>query len=127
MRIRTDILMKQDLHAACPEGVSVVELRETRSRNRARGFDVFLTGSSPRRSAHYVDSWGCYPPAATYDEWGIFLADLYGRDQDMIAGPYNGLNDFCEKTQNEFTVSYPYVAPTVAIVPGVLHRRGSRS
>ena len=32
--------------------------------------------------------------AATYDEWGWFLAHVFAADPSAIAGPYKGIDDF---------------------------------
>lgn len=104
MKIHTDVLNAGHLATAGTESTTVADLRVCGSRSRAKGFEVFLTGSSPRRGAHYCEAWGDYPPAATYDEWGWFLADLFALDPAMIAGPYKGADDFGVKTRGAYSV-----------------------
>jgi len=41
--------------------------------------------------------------AATYDDWGLYLADIYGRDEYAHAGPYKGRADFNRKTDNKYS------------------------
>lgn len=75
------------------------------SRTRQHGWDVHL---GTRRRDSRVDGklrpvaayYGVHGQlkAATYDEWGHFLAELFGMDEDAIAGPYKGREDFHAKT-----------------------------
>lgn len=83
------------------------------SRSRARAFDVILRGlhsttrdGTKRRrpnlgASHdrsYYDQW-----AATYDEWGWFLAALFEADPlARCEGTYDGREDFHEKTNNKY-------------------------
>jgi hypothetical protein len=45
--------------------------------------------------------------AATYSEWGWFLAEVFRDDPQAICGPYKGLSDFNRKTRDQFTVVSP--------------------
>lgn len=88
MRLHTDRLAPSDVHrattAAGMTGVFAV-VTVHGSRSRARGLEVKLTGTSSRRP----NSGGCGAGgdyAATWDEWGMFLAALYELDPEMIAG-----------------------------------------
>ena len=87
MILRTDTIEREDIVRAAREAhVDFDRLEEKRSRSR-RGiaWDVLLTGSSPRRP-NRRGAGGDY--AATWDEWGIFLAALYREDPTMMAGDY---------------------------------------
>jgi hypothetical protein len=82
MRLHTD-----DLHplllrkAATLAGVTFTKFEQRGSRSRERAFDVILSGSSSRNQ-----NMGGQDKAATWDEWGIFLATLYTVDPAMTAG-----------------------------------------
>lgn len=90
MRIHTDTLTARDIYDAADRAGDAVSVTFTQhgSRSRARAFNVTLTGSSSRRpnsggygAGGYGDTY-----AATWDEWGMFLAELFRRDPAMIAG-----------------------------------------
>ncbi len=92
MKLHTNTLEHGDLVAALPDRVYARPLR-TGSRKRDHGFIVYLEGSSPRRSQHDREAF-----AATWDEWGMWLAALYDRDPEMIAGQYGSREDFYDTT-----------------------------
>lgn len=108
MRIHTDILTHADIVSAVRAAgietapnvrtvrLSVEGVKHHRSRSRARAFAVKLHGSSSRQTQ---DGAG---PAASYDEWGIFLAALFAIDPEAIAGPYDGAEFFHWTTANRF-------------------------
>lgn len=85
MRIHSDVFVIDDIHAAAERAGAGVRVKFTvhGSRSRARAFNVTLTGTSSR-----VPGWGKGEPgehAATWDEWGMFLAELFRRDPDAVA------------------------------------------
>jgi hypothetical protein len=81
MRIHANNLLQSDIGAAAQAaGVMVVSMDEKGSRSRKRAFEVALSGSGAHRS-----QWGGMAhPAATWDEWGIFLAHIFAADPDAI-------------------------------------------
>lgn len=99
MRIHADSLTISDIYAATDragQNVRVV-VTEHGSRKRARAFNVTLSGTSSRRrntgnhGAAGEDSyWGPdRSHAATWDEWGMFLSELFRRDADaVVPGAY---------------------------------------
>lgn len=105
MRIHTDTLTSADVYNACDAATRSVSgtktVRPTRlelhgSRKRARAFDVILTGSNSRRQNGGQDY------AATYDEWGYFLAHLFARDPQMTCDYYDDAADFQTKTDRRY-------------------------
>lgn len=84
-----------------------------RSRNRKFSFKIQLgtydKTSGPTKSRHYKNS-GQYGAgdvwAATYDEWGWFIAELFAVDPDAIFGPYKGLDSFNAQTANKYILAY---------------------
>lgn len=106
MKIHSDKITLLDLYAAAE--VARVEMEYTRhgSRCRALSFDVRLTGESRRRPNRtlYSDEY-----AATWDQWGVFLAVLFDTDPDMLCGSsekyaaYKDRTDFQVKTNGRFT------------------------
>jgi hypothetical protein len=102
MRIHTDHLEYRDFHnAARKAGVWLPSITQYGSRTHARSFDVKLSGSSPYRTADGQDQ------AATWDEWGVFLAALFAHDSEARCGgikrpAYADHADFHYKTGGRF-------------------------
>lgn len=87
MRIHTDILTTRDIELAAVRAGDFVRVTVTEhgSRKRARAFNVTLTGTSSRRPNNGTS--GEYDPdayAATWDEWGMFLGELFRRDPGAV-------------------------------------------
>lgn len=107
MKIHTNILTFQDLYAAVPRGCYLAffttsdrpnEPRlfvEAGSRSHERSYTVRLSGSSPYvMQGRTVEN----AKAATWDEWGLFIAALFKRDAAATIGNYKGVEDFIAKT-----------------------------
>jgi hypothetical protein len=111
MRIHTDKITTIDVYRAVigMHGVSV-DVTEHGSHSRARSFDVSLTGTSGRRTntGRYGAPVDDDTFAATWDEWGIFLAYLFSVDPNAWAGGtrkrpiYDGREDFHSATGGRF-------------------------
>lgn len=117
MRIHTDSLDIGDIEAALSRanrGVQAVYLDGcTRfgSRSRARAYEVVLRARDGRDRYGKVRTWpnsGSYGAetgegkAATYDEWGHFLAEVFVADPEAIAGYYKSAADFEDKTRGKY-------------------------
>ena len=102
MKLHSDTLAEQDIYAAAKvAGVSVWELgRIRRPRKRANGWNLYLMGSSPYRSQATGQS------AATWDEHGVFMAELYKRDPGLAIAYYDSLEHFLAETRR--FVESPY-------------------
>jgi hypothetical protein len=105
MRIHADYATDTDIRRAArfvaltgQGSVQVESLTKHGSRKRRRAYDVKLTGSNPRRNATNTGQ------AATWDEWGWFLAALYSVDHLIVAGPYTSAADFDAKTHGAFVL-----------------------
>lgn len=101
MRLHTDTLTYQDIYDACRKArVSAPVLSRHGSRKRDHAFEVILSGSNPRNAN------GNDFKAATWDEWGVFLAHLFYRDPQMFAGTknwnYDGAEHFNRRTDDRF-------------------------
>ncbi len=59
-----------------------------------RGFDARHT-RRPNGGNYGADHEGY---AATYSDWGRWIAELFARDPDAIIGPYKGHDDYHEQT-----------------------------
>ena len=82
------------------------------SRSRDHAFEVQLgtwdKTSGPTKSRHFKNSGvngASHVYAASYDEWGWFIARVFQADPTAIFGPYNGLEDFNVKTKNAYTLA----------------------
>lgn len=104
MRIHTNSLTVTDLAEAGKRAGAGVQVLFTwhGSRKRAQAWDVSLTGTSSRRTnAGNRGAGDDY--AATWDEWGMFLAELFRRDPEAtIPGVYDTAGDFDYKTGCRF-------------------------
>jgi hypothetical protein len=92
------------------------QLDEQASRSRPNGFLIQLgttdKSSGPGRSRHYKNSgqygatseWVNGSPvwAATYDEWGWFIAEVFRMDFGAKFGPYDGFSDFHARTGDRY-------------------------
>lgn len=93
MRIHSNTLTERDAYdAAALAGVGFHRLSTHGSRSRAHALDVVLEGSG-RTGGAWGNSGnagaGSYV-AATWDEWGIFLGELFRRDPDAhVPGIYH--------------------------------------
>lgn len=99
MRIHSDILTGSDiLQAASAAGPEVfVDYTRHGSRSRKAAWNVTLTGTSSRRPNTGNRGGGTYggDHAATWDEWGIFLGELFRRDPGMtVPGVYDSAEHF---------------------------------
>lgn len=110
MRIHSDVLTPADLGSALRdtgltvEGVYLDAVETHGSRSRARRLDVKLCAKPrngrrrQRNTGHHGAEFAWQDPiwvAATYDEYGRWLAELFDRDPHMIvAGWYDGREDF---------------------------------
>jgi hypothetical protein len=106
MRIHSDTLTSLDLFEAARISRTELTYEFHGSRSRTRSVDVHLTGESKRRpndrGRHLSHEY-----AATWDQWGVFLAVLFDRDPDMLCGTakrpaYADRADFHFKTSDRF-------------------------
>lgn len=102
MRIHSNTLTASDLADAAHDArVNFTRYGEGKSKSHARFFDVILTGESRRHQNGGPDM------AATWDQWGVFLAVLFDRDRNMVCGTvkspvYNGQDNFDYRTDYRF-------------------------
>jgi hypothetical protein len=106
MKLHTDNILSGDLYAAAREaGVMIESTARVGSRSHDHGFEIYLSGSSSRMSN------GRDHKAATWDEWGVFMAALYRLDTNAMWGSkawgYEGQSDFNMQTQYRFTEGMP--------------------
>jgi hypothetical protein len=102
MRIHTSACINHFRAAARCAGVSFERLEHHGSRSDLQAFDVVLNGSGRNHP------WGRDYQAATWDEWGMFLAEVFNYDPNAKAGnAYIGRSDFRDKTCNRFDTLTP--------------------
>lgn len=107
MKIYTDLLAPSDIYrAAADAGSDVdVELTSHSSRSRSHAFTVHLIAEprpGRRRNTNTGRQGAGYDCAATWDEWGNFLATLFQLDPNIVAGPYDGREDFTWQTAGRY-------------------------
>jgi len=105
MRLHTNTLTDAHItNAARSAGIQIEHLGRHGSRKRTHAFEVALSGSG---NAGGQWGGGGYK-SATWDEWGIFLAELYRTDPDMIAGSaYRNAEHFAWVTGNRYDTLTP--------------------
>lgn len=102
MKIHTNKINGGDLRdAANIAGVSFAKNDLHGSRTRDHAWKIQLHGTSSRRpnSGHSGAADGY---AATWDEWGIFLAHLFKVDPEIVCQQYNGAAEFRRKTGGRY-------------------------
>lgn len=106
MRIHTDTLTEQDIHRATnllPGVYATVSAHGSRSRKTA--LEMSLTGNGYARN---TGQYGAGDEAgATWDEWGVVLAELFALDPKAFAGSakhpvYRDQADYDQKTRYRF-------------------------
>lgn len=120
MRIHTSVdaaQIRESLRAAealngVPAHVYIDRLATCGSRSHDHAFDVHLgadekmTGEKrrpPNSGSYGASDDGRFARwAATYDEWGWFLAQVFEADPDAKAGPYGSRRDFHLKTKGAY-------------------------
>jgi hypothetical protein len=75
MRIHTSACINHFRMAATVAGVTFERLEHHGSRSDLQAFDVVLNGSGRNQP------WGRDYQAATWDEWGMFLAEVFNYDR----------------------------------------------
>lgn len=107
MRIHTRTLVEQDFRDAAKAAgpnVRVHHISKHGSRSRGTAFDVVFEGSSNHGGQFGQTDYA----AACWDEWGIALGVIFGRDPEArIAGIYEGVEDFHWQTANRFEALTP--------------------
>lgn len=117
--------------------IQFVEFEMENSRTHPRGYKIQLgtydQTSGPTRSRHFKNSGshgaesGVYGGdrvwAATYDEWGWFIAELFTMDPAAKFGHYKTEQLFHEMTKNKYKspVTAPVPEPVPDPVPVVDH------
>ncbi len=105
MKVWSDTLSTDDIrHATAGTGAWVAELsRIDNPRTRAHGWNIYLEGSSPYRSQATGGK------AATWDQWGLWMARVFELDSDARIGPYDGRQSFIEQTTEQMEHQRRYI------------------
>jgi hypothetical protein len=124
MKLHTNVLTEQDIRDALESEkasgriapyVRFKVMDPKGSRSHMRAFEVQLESvDCIARDGRRRGNDGAYGAmqemwAATYDEWGFFLAALFRVDPDLICGTvknpvYDGVDDYNEKTAETYTL-----------------------
>lgn len=97
MRIHSDYVTVSDIYALLRDGLTGVSVEVSRhgSRKRAAALEVRLEGTSTRRNMSNTGQ------AATWDEWGVFMARVFNLDANALLG-HEDRAAFDERTQGRF-------------------------
>ena len=105
MKIHTDLTaadMETALDRSGIKGASLL-MQEKRSRSKARRFDIYFDAEpmkGRRQSQHVHD--GQYVTGITYDEWGLFIEQVFLMDEGAKVGPYENRDRFRDITDYRF-------------------------
>lgn len=117
MKLHSDILTRDSINRAMDIAKSAGDVarhvhfhifEERGSRKRANGFEIQLGTYTkvPGDKRGYKNSGQTGADtrvyAATYDEWGFFIAELFKMDPDAIFGNYKGVKDFDAQTRYQY-------------------------
>jgi hypothetical protein len=118
MRIHSNVLTHEHLYDAMnaaklgADGVFIIDSMVHGSRKRHHAIEVKLGANAsrdrngkmrrPRNSGQYGSDRRDPAKAATYDEWGYWIAELYVIDPDAIVGPYDNAEDFHRQTDYRY-------------------------
>ena len=112
MKIHSDVITSQNISEATrAAGMRGVYEEHTThgSRQRARSFNVKLTGNSTRRQNPGTSADRDVDFAATWDEWGMFIQALFVIDPEAIIGQYKDYDAFQLHTADRFeNLTAPY-------------------
>lgn len=104
MIIWSDTLTSEQIDdAAAKARVNVFDAAlSLRANKRAKRWTIYLSGDSP-----YVNGHDSSRPAATWDQWGIFLNALFETDPNMTTANYKDRDTFHAITDDRFaTLTY---------------------
>jgi hypothetical protein len=124
MKLHSNILTEADVREALSRAkrrgnvdrlIDFSELSARGSRSRKNGFEVRLEwlgtkvkGDGRRwtnTGSYGADTGGAY--AATRDEWGWFIAELFQMDEHAIFGYYEGMDNFDTSTRHAYVIENP--------------------
>ena len=117
MKLHSNTLTRKDVREALAESkaaglidpaVGFEMLEDKGSRSHSHAFEVQLgwygekIKGDGRRYKNSGKNGSDTVYAATYDEWGHFIADLMDRDHDAVFGSYKGYQGFHEATNWQY-------------------------
>lgn len=120
MKLHSDTLTDSDIYLAIrnardldgvADHVSMDTFRSAGTRTRARAWDIHLgtdtrdrdaTGKMRRKPTNSANQDDLADYAATYSEWGWFIARLFETDPNAVFGPYKGKEHFDNATLGRF-------------------------
>jgi hypothetical protein len=105
MRIHTNVMSKAEVasHLGVQNDVTIHVVSEHGSRSHRIAYEVALRGQGKRHKRNPNTRDDSLPgKAATYDDWGQYIANLYRMDVDAIVGPYKGRDDFHKQTKGAY-------------------------
>lgn len=111
MKIYSDTLVTADFDPAVPGKEFYFEHLRPLEKVllRERGWEVLIGRAGSKRSFNSGQYGAEGQGAASWDEWGTFLATLYEKDPEMRAGPYKSRAHFHESTNRQYVPWSPPV------------------
>jgi hypothetical protein len=121
MKFYSDTLTPEDFRAALSvaAGLGLEEFTPlTRPKLRRHGWNLRLSRAGSRRPFSSGQSGATGAGAASWADYGWFIAALYKRDPGMQAGSYKDRDDFHAKTEGAFRPDQEYDNETSALTAG---------
>ncbi len=118
MKVYSDTLTRDDMLDALPKGVTLDHCEPMRApRLRRHGWNVTLRRWGSNRNTNSGHYGAGEKGAATYDDHGAWMAELYDRDPDARISWWKNRDDFNEGTE------YKYALPGALEVEAMVGRR----
>lgn len=108
MRIHTSSAVNSGVvyAAARKANVDLVVWQQYGSRSADQAWEIKLEGNSRRRPNGGSSGAGS-GYAATWDQWGVFLAEIFNADPEAHCWAYKDSDDFNFKTGHRFVDGWP--------------------
>lgn len=104
MRVYGDTLTASDLRAAVPDGCVLELVTIDAPRTRARGWNVKLRRPGSSRFTNSGRYGAGELGAASWDDYGVWIARLYAIDEGARIAHYDGRADFERQTDGAYLV-----------------------
>lgn len=103
MKVYSDILTYADFVAALPQGVRIHDVDSINNpRIRSRGWNIQLRDYSNNRHTNTGTHGAGEIGAASWDQWGEWMSELFERDPNARLGYDNSAADFHLRTHDKY-------------------------
>ncbi len=105
MKVYSDILTRDDMLDALPYGVTLEECEKIQNpRVRSQGWNVQLRRWGSNRHTNSGHYGAGERGAATYDDHGVWIAELFDRDPSARISWWDGRDHFNQGTEHKYAL-----------------------